>query len=821
MDHKKASEIFQLIKRHKNTPELAVEVIQEGRPLKGFHTWADDKPLMGAVKVTSGNQIFHILFIEWREDGNYYLVAYTGKKIGPLFEIHEVENGKLIWNYAPKKRDVWNSDRISKFSEKMGSDNVFFEIPKSTNELPKFLRQFGDLILTRDEVDSFDFGATPSRRYWVEKTITKDRPDRVVGPDAVGKALWSPQLSKDGRDIYSVMREVQPGDIVFHLTNNEAVTGISQVANVVDDTFEGIEGTEWQGEEAYRIPLKGFERLKPPISRGLILSKRFESILRMLLDKHKNLFFNKNLSLNQGAYLTEAPRELVNILNTLYQESTGSVLTPIPGGVKPNEIAPQERVENQMKKPLNQIFYGPPGTGKTFRTAYEAVEIIDGRLPQISDPKELHRAVMSRFEDLRELKKIGFVTFHSSYSYEEFMEGIFPSFGEDKSIQYELRDGVFKDFVDNMRNRSIAGRFEGVTESSEVWRLSLGSRTEPATFENAMRKGLAMLSFDHVDFSRNDINEYYDAHPDSAGRQQLTMFVEEMKINDIICVFNSQTSIRAIGIVTGDYEFRPDNPGYPHTRKVKWIDQQVHEVLHLNGGNKLMTPSVHRMKSAKVSDVLALVGKSPSKAVDEDKYVFIIDEINRANISKVFGELLTVIESSKREGEANCVKVQLPYSKQKFVVPKNLHIIGTMNTADRSIAMMDIALRRRFSFVELNPNYSLVPEQVDGLPIRQVLNNLNRSIAMFIGRDYRLGHSFLMKERISDLTDFKKVWFTEIMPMLSEYFHGDWNKLKEIVNDFVDESIWGEEDDGRSYDWIRMEDVSDEKFSELIRKLAS
>jgi hypothetical protein len=162
----------------------------------------------------------------------------------------------------------------------------------------------------------------------------------------------------------------------------------------------------------------------------------------------------------------------------------------------------------------------------------------------------------------------------------------------------------------------------------------------------------------------------------------------------------------------------------------------------------------------------------------EHRYLILIDEINRANIAKVFGELITLIEDDKRLGEDNEIKIQLPYSQEEFGVPENLYILGTMNTADRSIALLDIALRRRFTFVELMPNPFLLGT-VEGVDLKILLTRLNQLITVLLGREYQIGHSYFIN--IKDVTDLHFVWYHRIIPLLQEYFHNDLERLSLVL----------------------------------------
>lgn len=454
------------------------------------------------------------------------------------------------------------------------------------------------------------------RRFWIEKTIVKGRADREAGENALGRALWSPQRSKDGKNIYAAMTQVQPGDVIFHLADNEAITSVSVASEPADDTFIGLEGSDWADQPAYRIALEDFEELQPPLDREAFFeTEPYATELRELAESGaKGLFYNRSRGLNQGAYLTEATPTLLSILNRAYIESAGKplpYLSTVEGDDEPLGAEEAYTLDDALvtlflerdaaedllllwRAKQNVILQGPPGVGKSYAA------------------HKLAYALMGAEADDR----VGFVQFHQSYSYEDFVEGYRPS-----ETGFELKPGKF------------------------------------------------------VEFCRGA-----EADPDR-------------------------------------------------------------------------------------------------------RYVFIIDEINRGNLSKILGELMLLIESDKRSSR---YAMPLASGKVPFHVPKNVFLLGLMNTADRSLAVVDYALRRRFAFLDLKPNL-LSPKFRAHLQTRGVsdglidallarLKPLNETIVgdtSNLGPGFAIGHSYFCDGPMAeeDETDwYNRVIRTEIAPLLREYW---------------------------------------------------
>lgn len=399
---------------------------------------------------------------------------------------------------------------------------------------------------------------------------------------------------------------------------------------------------------------------------------------------------------------------------------------------------------------LNQILYGPPGTGKTYNTVIRSVAIVEGK--EVSEvAKENYEDVYSRFRNYRNDEQIDFITFHQSYSYEEFVEGIKPDEpeGDDAGISYSCQPGIFKDICTRAGTR---GNFD------ECYKRFINDISEKDKYilKTPTNKDFA------VSVRQNGSLKFY------TGKDQ-----------------NKAGSLTKEKLRNASAGIWPDY--------YKGYYQGVIDELKSKYGLK--------------------------QGESEKQYVLIIDEINRGNISKIFGELITLIEEDKRER----LYAQLPYSKDQFTVPHNLSIVGTMNTADRSIAAIDIALRRRFKFVEMMPNSDLVKDvTIEGINLKQLMDDLNRRISVLIDRDHQIGHAYFM--HINTLGELKDAWFNKILPLLNEYFYGDWNKLKFIVKTFINEEnvpedLKEEYGDEKLYSFKRETAETDDEFISDLKGL--
>ncbi|EAL2173952.1 AAA family ATPase, partial [Campylobacter coli] len=403
--------------------------------------------------------------------------------------------------------------------------------------------------------------------------------------------------------------------------------------------------------------------------------------------------------------------------------------------------------ENQNLS-LNQILYGSPGTGKTYHTIDKALEILGENLKSRDEKK-------AKFDEYVKNGQIVFITFHQSYGYEEFVEGIKPMMNNEansQEIQYEIKDGVFKDIC----NKALEN-YENSNLNTEELREKIELREKVEKFLNRLLETNEPIgktkggNFFINSFNNNTIEIYSEdvERFDGVFKLSLSTFITLLKSN---IEFNSAVEMFK-KVFDRDYADRTHTYYFNLVNKFKEYEKQA--VLKTED-NKISSNSLN-------------------------SYIIIIDEINRGNVSKIFGELITLIEPSKRIGESEELKVTLPYSGKKFGVPKNVYILGTMNTADRSITSLDTALRRRFEFVEMIPDVSKLSDNCEGVDLQKLLEAINTRIEYLLDREKTIGHAFFIG--VENLEDLKKVFQNKIIPLLQEYFYNDYALISAVLND--------------------------------------
>ena len=461
--------------------------------------------------------------------------------------------------------------------------------------------------------------------------------------------------------------------------------------------------------------------------------------------------------------------------------------------------AAQINLETSNMQATNTILYGPPGTGKTFTTIDEAIKIVDlGFYKKNENERE---ALKKRFDDLVADKRIRVVTFHQSFSYEDFVEGLRAETDEAEGgqIQYVIGRGVFKEICEDASKpiRSATAKL-GVSDSPRIWKISIDGTNESATRQYCWEHGEARIGWGHVgDLKMAQLSDpSFSLGPND--KSTLELFGNEIAVGDVLLCIGSNTEVAAIGIVSGDYRYEATPPSnvrsdYKNVLPVNWIVTDSNfSILNLNSQKRFTLKTVYeitRFSWPELLEGLRVAGVDlktvrPSE-INSDPFVLIIDEINRGNVSRIFGELITLIEPSKRIGAPESLTVTLPYSKKSFGVPQNVYLIGTMNTADKSLTGLDIALRRRFVFKEMPSKPELLDEVIiSGLSVGQMLRAMNQRIEVLLDRDHCIGHAyFLPLDKDRSIDRLSAIFKQQVLPLLQEYFFEDWSRIRLVLND--------------------------------------
>lgn len=410
-----------------------------------------------------------------------------------------------------------------------------------------------------------------------------------------------------------------------------------------------------------------------------------------------------------------------------------------------------DRYISCMKSPFNQTLYGPPGTGKTYHSIQAAVKAAEPEIfsalgidERIGTTPEQRAELTRLYKELYNAGRIRFVTFHQSYGYEEFVEGLSAK-TEGDQLSYFEKDGVFKSLCLDAKEHQIAK-----------------TKTVASTFEDKWQG-----------FS-----------------EELAEAEDGIKIDTL----SKKTYFTVTDITNNTIRFDKSKGASVHSLSVKTL-RAVHN------GEKEIKGGLQPYYGAFIEYLNKFKTQNDASKKERKNFVLIIDEINRGNISKIFGELITLIEPSKRLGQSEAIEVTLPYSGDKFSVPDNLYIIGTMNTADRSLALMDTALRRRFDFVEMMPDYNILRDEQGGsysievegylIELARLLETMNNRLTALYDREHQLGHAFLIpvvKAIVAHKMDqalikLKNCFQNKIIPLLAEYFFEDWQKIRLVLGD--------------------------------------
>ena len=498
----------------------------------------------------------------------------------------------------------------------------------------------------------------------------------------------------------------------------------------------------------------------------------------------------------QGPYSSTESKRIINELKAAFKQ-----LIPFYKNIyKYNEQIQEYNIDNKSLKfeqPKNQILYGPPGTGKTYSVRQYITDIV-GQNPGLKTDNE-EQKINNAVKDL---------TWYSAIALSMYKNG--------KNNKYK---------VPNLQHQKIIKAFAATKESKKI-KATLWFQMQSHTSESSENVNNSTKHPPYL-FDKTENSEWYLTETG-------IKFVEE-NLSEQLEFLNAKNSSRKI---EDFYKFITFHQSYSYEEFVEGIKPSI------NNDEDNATISYEYNRGI-FKEICQQANSDP-----ENNYLLIIDEINRGNISKIFGELITLIESDKRvipNGERifENTKIQneelvvtLPYTKSKFGVPSNLYILGTMNTSDRSIASIDIALRRRFKFVEMMPRPEKLvdknkqPLMVSDINLQNLLKIINERISYILDRDHQIGHSYFMNWKNYDMTTLKNVWFDEIMPLLNEYFYADWDKLQAILgkaNEIGAKSFIVKikkpnlpyeadcSDEEAYYNFVKKEDVNETDFRTMLK----
>lgn len=436
------------------------------------------------------------------------------------------------------------------------------------------------------------------------------------------------------------------------------------------------------------------------------------------------------------------------------------------------------------KKRKNIILQGAPGTGKTYRIPELVVRLCE---PEFDANNATRKELMSVYDRLKEEKRVMFTTFHQSMDYEDWLEGLRPVLENDQ-VTYKIESGIFKRLCTEAERPLSAKKDVNISDEAIVWKVSLSGTGDNPVRRDCMKNGYIRIGWDG--YGENITEETDWSIHNGEGKTILNAFINTMKVGDIVMSCYSSRTIDAIGIVTGEYEWHDNFEHYKRVRRVKWLVKDINEdIVKLNDGKTMTLGTVYRLNAITLDKVKSLLDKyeASKTLIDNNKpYVIVIDEFNRGNVSKIFGELITLLEPDKRKGMRNAESVLLPYSKKEFYIPSNVFLVATMNTADRSLDTIDYAIRRRFAFITVKPQ-EIDDDNFNSELFRQVSNlfisnydeyaesgfddTIKLLPAETLSEEYRpedvwIGHSYFIMDGEYALQD--RLLF-EIIPLLEEY----------------------------------------------------
>lgn len=530
--------------------------------------------------------------------------------------------------------------------------------------------------------------------------------------------------------LFILLRNVSQGN-VFTYDCYETESGVAYIgfSFVNDPAREVISVAQYETQDKSKSPVISLYFLNRKDQLFDLLSESVAHLLNQEKRNYHDIFEKRKNSTYVTIRLEDIQGETaIKAVCTVIDEFYKNLKTTLQTGATPSAIEQETKMPDQNNDASNIILYGPPGTGKTYNLQHLFEEYTE------ETGNESREAYLQRLV--------------ADKSWFQVVAAALLDLGTAKVpelLQHELIIARFVSAITKNKPQTIwaALQIHSKLDCPNV-KYNADRRCEPLVF---MKDENAIWSID---------NKAIDEIPDI---EQLLQQSRQQPINETV----------------KRYDFITFHQSYSYEEFIEGIRPVMDD---LDG---TVSGIAYRIEDGIFKKIARRAADDPKK-----RYALFIDEINRGNISKIFGELITLVELDKRIGEENELEVTLPYSKTQFGVPKNLSIIGTMNTADRSIALVDIALRRRFEFEEMMPVYSLLLENVAGLNVQMLLQTINQRIEYLYDRDHVIGHAYLMK--VTSLEGLRLAFINKVIPLLQEYFYGDWKKVCLVLGCPVDEN---------------------------------
>jgi len=594
---------------------------------------------------------------------------------------------------------------------------------------------------------------------WIEN---RNAPEDSGAPEwNFGTCLWSPARNKSGADSYAIMRAVRPGDLVLHLlkkrwaddaTADKRLCGLSIVAAECEEVATPPPAPgEWGGRRAYyRVPLRDFRPIERPVSIATFGAANAAKIREEAADGATSHYpfatYGAGVRIAQGRYLARCTQRLYELLS--------SALTSQPDGVSMKQEGLQllQHLEGIPQEVLSSPAANKfdPGSAHPVKTWFAEATGLD---PEEIGVKFVTSGRLRHATGEPKPAKLGVFVLDGALT-DRFVEASLPNVGPRRRFSHAL----------------VVERVDGRCRASAV----IGSPSDPvgaairALFPDTQAQDVAGGG------TQAPALNLILYGPPGTGKTFCTV---DLALE--ICGMQSETREEA------EEKYR----ALVESGRVRFVT--FHQSFSYEDFVEGIKPVLKNGSLTYESQAGVFKEICDRACASADNFVLIIDEINRANVSKVFGELISLLEPEKRIGGSEEKKTRMPYSRTDFCVPPNLFIVGTMNSADRSVTSIDIALRRRFAFIEMLPRSDLVRDQgpVEGFDVAQLLDVINRRVEFLVDRDHTIGHSYFMN--LTSLDDLGAVLRERVVPLLQEYFHGDLSKVAWVLG-------CGFDDEGRS-----------------------